>query len=109
MLDSGPLVELYTSALGATLAEPRQPRPATAVARRKLEPAPTPSPPQAPAVDDSRMLRLPAVMDRTGISRPTIYRLMQKGEFPKAAKIGGSSVWPEREVTAYIEKAMEAR
>lgn len=34
-----------------------------------------------------RILRLGAVLDRTGLSRSTLYRKMQAGTFPKNVKI----------------------
>jgi prophage regulatory protein len=34
-----------------------------------------------------RILRLNAVLDRTGLSRSTLYRKMQAGTFPKNVKI----------------------
>lgn len=59
--------------------------------------------------DELRMLRLPAVITRTGISRATIYRLIAEGKFPKQAKIGGSAVWAETEIQRYLQKAMPVR
>lgn len=59
----------------------------------------TPAP--APAMD--RILRLPAVRDRVGLSTSTIYRRMAAGQFPSARSLGGSSVgWRESDINAWI-------
>jgi predicted DNA-binding transcriptional regulator AlpA len=36
-----------------------------------------------------KLLRLPAVVDRVGLSRATIYREIKKGNFPRPLVIGG--------------------
>ena len=56
-----------------------------------------------------RMLRLPDVLRRMGVSRPTIYRMIKKGEFPKPARFGGSSVWPESDINRFQQKILRAR
>src|SRR5687767_1259580 len=49
------------------------------------------------------MLRLPEVIEATGLSRPTIYRLERKGEFPKRRRLGVNSVgWVEEELAVWI-------
>lgn len=56
-----------------------------------------------------KMLRLPEVVEVTGLSRPTIYRLEAKGEFPKRRRLGVNSVgWVEDEVTAWIQNRPSA-
>ena len=47
----------------------------------------TPSQTTAP-----RSLRISEVLDRVGVSRPTIYRWVATGEFPKPISIGANSV-----------------
>lgn len=47
-------------------------------------------------------LRLPAVMAATAISKPTIYSLIRAGKFPKPAKVGRASVWPQADIDAWI-------
>jgi len=51
-----------------------------------------------------RFLRLPAVIDRTGYCRSSIYALMARGKFPRLYKLsGGRAVaWKESEITEYI-------
>ena len=40
----------------------------------------------------SRLVRLPEVKDRTGLSRTSIYRKMEAGEFPKAIKLSANAI-----------------
>ncbi len=62
-----------------------------------------------PVVEEVRMLKIGAVIAKTSLSRPTIYRKMATGEFPKRAKLGGSARWSEAEINAYCQKALAAR
>lgn len=56
-----------------------------------------------------RMLRLPQVMSRTGLSRSTIYEIINKGKFPRQVSLGPHSVgWIEREVDAWIAERIES-
>lgn len=48
------------------------------------------------------MLKMTAVKGETSMARPTIYRDIKRGTFPKPVKIGRASAWPEREVQAII-------
>ncbi|MDN3523525.1 helix-turn-helix transcriptional regulator [Halomonas ramblicola] len=52
------------------------------------------------------LLRLPEVRKRVGLSTPTIYRLMKKGEFPRSVKLtpnGRAVAWKESDVDAWSE------
>ena len=52
-----------------------------------------------------RFLRISEVVDRIGVSRPTIYRWVAAGEFPKQIQLGANSVvWLESSVTEWMEK-----
>lgn len=49
-----------------------------------------------------RILRLNAVLDRTGLSRSTLYRKMQNGTFPRNLQISKRCVgWRESAVEAW--------
>lgn len=49
----------------------------------------------------NNLLRLPAVMERTGLARPTVYLRAKQGLFPRPVKLGSRmAAWPENEVTA---------
>lgn len=51
-----------------------------------------------------RLLRFPAVRERTGLSRSTIWRLERRGEFPKHHRISPNVVaWVEEDVHLWIE------
>ena len=53
--------------------------------------------------------RLPAVMQRTGKCRSTIYAEMKEGTFPKPVKIGKRAVaWPSNVIDRYIEDTIKA-
>jgi prophage regulatory protein len=51
-----------------------------------------------------KLLRFPAVRERTGLSRSTIWRLERRGEFPRHYRIAPNVVaWVEDDVTNWIE------
>ena len=50
-----------------------------------------------------RLLRFPAVRERTGLSRSTIWRLERQGAFPKHHRISANAVaWVEDEIADWI-------
>ena len=54
-----------------------------------------------------RILRLKAVLDRTGLSRSTMYRKMDNGTFPKNIHISARCKgWRESEVTEWTRNPM---
>lgn len=57
-----------------------------------------------------RILRLKAVLDRTGLSRSTVYRKMTSGTFPRQLKLGERSAgWRESAVNAWVQDPMHYR
>ena len=51
------------------------------------------------------LIRLPEVIKRTGVSRTTIYRLINKNSFPSPIKISEKTIaFVESEVNDWIEK-----
>jgi prophage regulatory protein len=51
-----------------------------------------------------KLLRFPAVRERTGLSRSTIWRLERQGDFPKHRRISANAVaWVEVEVMNWIQ------
>ncbi len=49
-------------------------------------------------------LKLPAVIEATGLGRSTIYRMMAEGTFPKSIKIGARAVaWRESDIKEYLD------
>jgi len=56
-----------------------------------------------------RILRLPIVLDRTGLSRSTVYLRVTEGRFPRPVSLGARAVgWIEREVEEWIARQIEA-
>ena len=54
-----------------------------------------------------RILRLPIVLERTGLSRSTLYRKIKAGTFPKQVAISMRCAgWRESEVTAWTHNPM---
>jgi len=54
-----------------------------------------------------RLIRLPEVMQRVGLSNSYIYALQAKGQFPKPIKLikgGRASGYIESEIDEYIER-----
>jgi prophage regulatory protein len=49
------------------------------------------------------VIRLPAVRQKTNLSRSTIYRLEAEGRFPKRVRLGENSTgWYEAEVEQWL-------
>ena len=58
----------------------------------------------------SRLMRLPGVVQMTGVSRSTIYRWMENGEFPRQVSLGGNTVaWLESDVEDWIHRRISTR
>lgn len=56
-----------------------------------------------------RMLRLPQVIDATGLGKTKIYELQGQGDFPMRVKITAHSVaWVEEEVQAWLAARIQA-
>lgn len=55
-----------------------------------------------------RLLRLPQVMEMTGLRKTKIYELHAEGAFPRRVKITAHSVgWIEAEVQAWLARRVE--
>lgn len=64
---------------------------------------------EAPKLPD-RILRLPAVLDRTGLSRSTLYRKIQEGTFPRQIALGARSAgWRESAVAEWMNSPTSYR
>ena len=58
-----------------------------------------------PGLRQSRFVRLPEVLQLTGVSRSTIYRWMANGEFPIQISLGGNTVaWLESDLEVWIHR-----
>ena len=57
----------------------------------------------------SRYLRLPEVIERCGYSKPSIYRLVKEGKFPRPVKLGARAVaWPEHVIQDWLDSRQQA-
>ena len=57
-----------------------------------------------------RLLRRRQIEEITGLSRSSIYRLMQTGDFPRPIRVGPAAVrWKASEITAWLESRPVAR
>ncbi len=53
---------------------------------------------------ENRMLRVPAVEARTGLSRVTIWRRVRAGTFPPPVELGVNSIgWTAQSITGWLE------
>jgi prophage regulatory protein len=51
----------------------------------------------------SRLIRLPEVKSRVGLSRSSIYHRMNEGTFPRSRSLGAKcAVWVEAEIEEWI-------
>lgn len=58
----------------------------------------------------NKILRLKDVLETTGLSRATMYKMMSDGAFPKSISLGERSVgWLEGEVQDWILAKIEER
>ena len=56
-----------------------------------------------------KLLALPEVRDAVGLSSATLYRMIERGDFPCPVKIGRAARWPASEIKAFIEKQKNGR
>ncbi len=55
-----------------------------------------------------KILRLPAVLDRVGLKRSSVYQMMAEGTFPKSIKLGARAVgWSSESVDTWITQRTE--
>ena len=56
-----------------------------------------------------KILRLPSIIELTGLSRSTIYLRISKGEFPAPVSLGERAVgWVESEINQWLEDKIAA-
>lgn len=57
-----------------------------------------------------RILRLPEVIDKTGLSRSSVYLRMSQGQFPKSVSLGYRAVeWLEADVEEWLDGLLRKR
>ncbi|MGF1761104.1 AlpA family transcriptional regulator [Photobacterium sagamiensis] len=56
-----------------------------------------------------RIIRLPEVKEKTGLSRSSIYLRMSKGDFPQSISLGERAVgWVEMDVEHWLDARISA-
>jgi predicted DNA-binding transcriptional regulator AlpA len=50
----------------------------------------------------TRLISKGEVLDRTGISYPTIWAWMREEKFPRSRSVGGKAMWVEAEIEGWI-------
>ncbi|MHB1285186.1 MAG: helix-turn-helix transcriptional regulator [Leptospirillum sp.] len=59
---------------------------------------------------DEKILKIHQVVEIVGISRSSVYNMVQRNDFPKPLKLGSrSSGWLKSEVDAWIESRASLR
>lgn len=62
------------------------------------------NPVSRPVISKERIIRLKTVLDRTGLSRSTLYRKMADGSFPRQISISSRSAgWRESAINRWID------
>lgn len=56
-------------------------------------------------MEDNRLLRLPEVLQKTGLKKSSIYASAKAGTFPKPVKVGARAIaWYAHEVDEWINE-----
>ena len=55
------------------------------------------------------MIHRPDLLRRTGLSYPTVWRMMREGKFPRGRAVGGKTAWLESEIDNWIAALPERR
>lgn len=50
----------------------------------------------------ARLISKPEVLERVGVTYPTIWAWMRQGKFPRSRELGGKIAWIESEVNEWI-------
>ena len=58
---------------------------------------------------NNKLIKISEVIEKTSLSRSTIYRLLNLGDFPRQVKLSSRSIgWVEEEIQEWInEKSMQ--
>ena len=61
------------------------------------------------SIGNVKLLRLPAVMEMTGISRSSVYRLVQENTFPKPVHVAvpKMTVWPSDVIEKWVQTQLD--
>jgi prophage regulatory protein len=64
--------------------------------------------PAKPKVENT-LLKIKQVQDRVSLSRSSIYKMLNREEFPKPIKIGARTAWSEASITQWIAGLQRTR
>lgn len=65
-------------------------------------------PTTTPATASERAVRIREVMQRVGISRTQIYRLIQRGDFPAPVRLSDRiSIWRQKDIDEWLSRHFE--
>jgi predicted DNA-binding transcriptional regulator AlpA len=53
-------------------------------------------------VEDDRLISKPEVLDRVGVTFPTVWGWMREGKFPRCREVHGKSFWLASEIDQWI-------
>ena len=56
----------------------------------------------AKAAAQARLISKPEVLDRVGVTYPTLWVWMREGKFPRSRDLGGKACWLESEINDWI-------
>ena len=56
-----------------------------------------------------KLIRLPEILERVGLKKTAVYKLMAEEEFPRPTKLGTASAWVDEEIEAWIKERVAAR
>ena len=68
--------------------------------KKNVAPSRPPEPADRPV---PRLISKPEVLDRVGVTFPTLWAWMRAGAFPRSRDLGGRACWLESEIDAWIE------
>ena len=58
---------------------------------------------------ESRILRCQEILERIGVSKATLYRMVKRGDFPKQCRLGSRAVgWHSQDVDAWFAQHRSA-
>jgi len=55
------------------------------------------------ATQQTKFIKMPDVLERTGMSRSTLYRGVDENTFPQPVKVGRAAFWIEAEVESWLQ------
>jgi prophage regulatory protein len=57
---------------------------------------------QVESANQVRLISKPEVLDRVGVTYPTLWTWMRAGKFPRSRELGGKAAWIESEINEWI-------